>query len=517
MKNRPVTPEVVLALPADPNPTEPNVADPDPAVLAAVADRYRAALAGGDLRESDLTGYDRTGVPTVATVWGHGARTAHGTGFGATPTAATVGALGELAEAVLVNAAVLQLPHRRAAYAELVGELGADAVVDPVTMVLPAGSDYTSARPLDWVPVQRWRTGATVWAPVEFVASEPHTLPADPPAGGWLTTVVTNGLGAGASLEQAVAHALLEIIQRDGDTVSYRALDTGEVIDLSRATDPVTVELIAGYRTAGIEPMVKLASTEFATVVFCVGRDTHADTPPLAITAIGEAADLDRDAAIAKALLEYGSSRARKIFAFGPLRQVETYDPAYLARELAEPVARQEPRALEQMQKWSELGAAALSELVAPTLYRHVRTVALSDVPTSAKPADPAALLSELLTRLAAFDVLVLAAGEPGGMRAAKVLAPGLEVETLSYLRIGERVLARLLARGSDLVGRGAPRTSDQLPVLLTAAATERVGGPAWLDRTAIDATLGGLYPLYREPDRFAMQRLARGAQPVGA
>ena len=36
------------------------------------------------------------------------------------------------------------------------------------------------------------------------------------------------------------------------------------------------------------------------------------------------------------------------------------------------------------------------------------------------------------------------------------------------------------------------------------ADAEERLGGPAWLDRAAIDRAVGGLLPLYREPGRHA-------------
>jgi hypothetical protein len=117
-----------------------------------------------------------------------------------------------------------------------------------------------------------------------------------------------------------------------------------------------------------------------------------------------------------------------------------------------------------------------------------------------------------MLDRLSAFDPLVAhvrAAGPDGReIHVVKVVAPGMEVETLSYLRIGERVLRRLLDRGSPLVGLGTPDTVDRLPVVLDAAATERIGGPAWLDRAEVDRTLGALYPLYREPTRHAVPRL---------
>ena len=140
-----------------------------------------------------------------------------------------------------------------------------------------------------------------------------------------------------------------------------------------------------------------------------------------------------------------------------------------------------------------------------------------TDLPTSPRAAweTPQALLETWLERLRGFDVLSLAwtRTTPDGapVHAVKAVVPGLEVETLSYLRIGERVLRRLLDRGSDLVGLGAPTTADQLPVVLTPEATERVGGPAWLDRAAVERTVGELYPLYREPTRHAPQRLAAG------
>lgn len=493
----------------------------DEVLLSGIADRYVAALSTGTVEEIDIRAYDRLAVPSIAAVFTSPEEPApaHSTGFGASTAAARVGALGELSEAVLVNRLVTALQPESGSYLQMCSRFGTDLVVDPVTLVLEAGSDYSPDRTLLWVPLTRWRTGETVQVPMEFVASEQHTLPVQAPPGGWLTTAVTNGLGAGDSLERAIGHALLEIIQRDGDTVCYRALDTGVVIDLSATTDPQTAELLDSYHRQGVQPLVKLAESELATVVFCTGidsaADTAADTGPLAVTAIGEAAALDPTTAIRKALLEYASSRVRKAFAFGDLADVDARHPDYLRRELTYPLVPQEDRALREMQRWTAMSAAQLSDLVAPALYRVDRTVPLESLGVGSPVSDPAAVLAELLTRLEDFDILVLAAGESGGIRAVKVLVPGLEVETMSYLRIGERVLRRLLDRDSELVGLGGPTTSDQLPIHLTAVAKERIGNTAWFDRSVVARFVGGLYPLYREPDRFAMQRLARGERPL--
>ena len=96
---------------------------------------------------------------------------------------------------------------------------------------------------------------------------------------GPLITPITNGLGAGDTVERAVGHALLELVQRDGDTVSFRAMDQGQVIELGSITDPTALTIVAAFRSVGIEPVVKLASTEFAYVVYAMGRDADSSPP----------------------------------------------------------------------------------------------------------------------------------------------------------------------------------------------------------------------------------------------
>jgi ribosomal protein S12 methylthiotransferase accessory factor len=463
---------------------------------------YRASLPEGWTTELDLRGYDRTGVPVVATVWrsADGTRSGHGVGYGATEAAAAIGAWGELAEQVLLDDALLHVEPRTATHRELVAERGADRVADPRTLVLPAGADPD--RPLRWLPTTRWATGEDVLVPAEFVAPHAGGVAGGPPPGGWLVTPITNGMGAGDTAERAVAHGIGELLQRDGDTVDFRALDTGRAV--TGIDDPQTVALLDALAAVGLDVTVKLDSTEFAVVVHAVARDAAAD-PPVVLSAVGEAAAPDRAEAVRKAVLELASSRARRAFAFGPLDRVRALHPAYLAAELAVPLPPQEERALAAMTAWDGLTTAQLDELLAP-MWRRTSEVAYAALPTSAVtgPADTLALYRE---RLAGFDLLV-APARVGDVHVAKVLVPGLEVETLSYGRIGERVLRRLLDRGSDLVGLGAP-SGDRRPVVLTPEATERVGGPAWLDVAAVARTVGDLYPLYREPTRHAPQRLA--------
>ncbi|WP_221353518.1 YcaO-like family protein [Streptomyces beigongshangae] len=494
----------------------------NPAAEHPVVRAYRDALAPGEQRDFDIGAADRTGLPVVAADHLDAAGVRKGAyGYGADTAQARVGAYGELTETVLLARHLARTGRRRASYAELVRERGRDRVADPVELVLPAGADYGPGRPLDWVPAHRLRTGEEVLVPAEFAAACGSDLPGAPPPGGRLITPITNGLGAGDTPERAVSHALLEILQRDGNATGHRAMDEGVVIDLDAVTDPVTLRVLDRLRDAGVEVLPKLASTRFGLADVHVvgtdaahGRGTEDLATPLTLTACGEAAHPDRETALRKALSEYVSSRARKVFSHGPLPLVARIaPPGYLEREMSSPLAPQEPRALREMTAWAAMDAVRLRELLEPTVLSRRSGVAFSSLPTvpAGSLDEPAALLEDLLLRLADFDVLVVATGGCG-VHAVKVLVPGMEVETMSYARIGERGVRRLVERGHPLAGVGLLPHPGARPVHLTAGARERLGGPAWFDVDAARRTVGGLYPLYREPDRHAVARTAAGA-----
>jgi ribosomal protein S12 methylthiotransferase accessory factor len=90
-------------------------------------------------------------------------------------------------------------------------------------------------------------------------------------------------------------------------------------------------------------------------------------------------------------------------------------------------------------------------------------------------------------------------------MHAVRVVVPRLEVETMSYHRIGERNAAKLRERDSSLLRWNATPSEALRPVRLTNQAIERLGGQPLLDTAAVDARVGALYPLYREPNAHEM------------
>ena len=511
-----------------PSPFEERGTDDPPAV-----ERYRAAVAGAEpVYEFGLAGLDRIGVPTWTTAqWQPDGFFCSGNGYGTSPEAARVGAWGELAEEVACHRAVPRMERRQASYAELAA--AGEPALDPLALRLPVGTDYAPDRRLWWVPAARLAPGAaadgeSVWVPIEEAASCFSDLPDALSDYRPLYTPITNGMGAGDTRERAVAHGLLELWQRDGNSARYRAMDRGRVVDvaLDDVDDPAVRALLERYDALGIDVMVKLAETNQGVVnVYAVGRERDAGAAghPLMLTGCGEAAHPDRQTALAKAVTELASSRVRKRFSHGPWADVAAVAPAaYVERMQSQPPPVEEDRSLDSLRAWLAMGPGAMQDMIAPVVFRDAERVPFASLPTAGPFGSPADLLADVASRTAAagIDLYVVdytARGlPPDTAHAVKVIAPGLEVETMTYDRIGPRNLARLIedgpapGAGAPLAGLGEPPPGAH-PIPLTPADAERVG-PAWFHPGRAADAVGPLYALYREPWRHVLAALGEHA-----
>jgi ribosomal protein S12 methylthiotransferase accessory factor len=472
-----------------------------PADLPPAAHAYLAAFPRGEVVAFPITALDRTGVP----VWivalfldpalGFEGAMPSGIGYGATDADAVLGALGEIAEAIWPTLALKDRPRVFASHDELAAAHGARAVADPLTLGLPAGSRVGRHTRLAWTEATRAATGETVLVPLDVAACDWFELP---PGYEPFTTLITNGLGAGPDLDWAVGHGLLEILQRDGNGLRFRALDQG--VGLSGARSP----LLDRFAEQGITAIPKFATGEFGlTNLYVVGHDDRPPAP-IALSACGEACHPDPQAALEKAAQEFAAARVRKAFSHGPQRLVDRVaPPGYTQRFLS--AARTslvggESRALSAMLDWARRDAADLKRILAP-VYAVRETKAFADLPcTPAEGARTRGAIARERVEGAGFDVLYVDCSPPDrSIAVVKVIVPGLEVETMSYHRLGARNARRLIAADSPLIKFGAPSATLK-PVQMPPEDAERLGHPLF-DTALADQIVGPLYPLYREPE----------------
>jgi YcaO-like protein with predicted kinase domain len=475
---------------------------------------YQEAMPPGETFAFPITDLDRTEIPVWTVAHFPEDRPGMNTsaGYGSTDESARIGAWGELYEKASSRQAVPELPRRTASYNDLTA--AGEPALDPRRLRLPVGTTYTHDQPLVWAQARRYPSHDPIWVPIEETAAYFEDLDGISPAReeGWLYTPITNGLGAGDSFERALGHGLMELVQRDGNSVTYRALDRGVGVSVDSVADPNIHQLLDQFEAAGINPIIKLADTAFDMANFYVVGHEHdlSDAPhPLMITGCGEGVHPDREVALAKALREYASSRARKRFnhgTFGDIRQV--FPEGYGERVRQQSPANEESRSFQALKEWSELEVENLYDRIAVSL-RVDETVRLSSLPTVAPGTlqSPKALLDLVAGRfsdegLDIFYVDYTPEGSPA--HAVKAIVPPLEVETATYDRIGRRNIRRLVERGSDIAGLGQP-PSGAKRVPLPPDDEEALGDQAWFHPERMREAVSGLYAMYREPKRHVL------------
>ncbi len=511
----------------------PAAMSPGSAELNRASEIYGQYLAGTELFIFDISGLDRIGVPIqVAALRSDDGFSNDGFGYGGSSAEALVGALGEMSETYHLHQALKRAPACEAVcYRAMADRFGVDRVIDPLTLCLSAGYPYDEQLPLRWVAVTRWDDGARCWAPREIIApgAASYGLPSTQvewsgnqlPA--QLFPPITCGLGAGLSLEQALAHGVLELLQRDGNCTAFRAMDQGIDLELDTIESAEIRATIHHLASLGLRVRPKLASTEFGLVNLYVCAEQIEGHParesfPLLATACGEAVHPNRERALRKALQEFLASRCRKMFMHGPLENIRKLAPPRYIETTLDPSqpAGEEPKALREMAGWVKMSQEELVARLAQTAFSSRTKVAFSSLPSTADQlvADPVDRMNDVTRRLKAENISIFyfdaSPDGTNGPQVIKAFAPGLEGETLSYWRIGARGAKRLLTRGSPLVTQGPPRPQD-LPVLLTPAARETLGGPVYFRVAEWETLLHGHYPLYREPASHTVQKYLTG------
>lgn len=176
---------------------------------AQTVDRLRPHLAAlGITRLARQTGLDRIGIPCFSAIRPAGLTLSVSQGKGLDDASAMASALMEAAEFAIAEQP--QTSSRIATAAKL-RRMG-DAVCTP-SQLLPPPHLFPIDLPIRWLKGRSWPLGDPVWIPQDVVTigGEAEDLPA--------VSRSTNGLASGNTTEEALFHAICELLERDATSL----------------------------------------------------------------------------------------------------------------------------------------------------------------------------------------------------------------------------------------------------------------------------------------------------------
>ncbi len=204
------------------------------------------------------------------------------------------------------------LPVTIASFSEL--ENRGAHVVDQHQLPRRQNSRFNDSLRIPWVTGSGLVSGQRILVPFEMVDMDcvrPRPFTTGCFYGG------TSGLASGNCREEAIAHALFELIERDAMSLWWHQRDTSHEItrvDLATIGSPQAREILHRFDAAGVNIAVWDISSDLAVAAF---RATAVDGDPheprrLPVTG-GHGCHLDRDIALCRALTEAAQARLTQI------------------------------------------------------------------------------------------------------------------------------------------------------------------------------------------------------------
>lgn len=199
--------------------------------------------------------------------------------------------------------------------------------LDPTTLVLSQFSDFSPDAELHWVVGYDIARNEEILVPAREVY---HPFHRDE---GLLYGSHTNGLASGNTIEEAVFHALTEIVERDAWSIAKYNRDYGEPIVVEdRPENRFLLEIAGRFEQAGLEIVARDITSDIGIpVVAAFSKDLrHGDTLPVE----GFGAHTDPKVAMGRALMEMATTRALFLVRHGPDGLRDT-SPLYLTHDEA--------------------------------------------------------------------------------------------------------------------------------------------------------------------------------------
>ena len=250
----------------------------------------------------DITDRDNLGIPVYSV---YRKKTAKGTfgnynGKGATPEQAKASAVMEALERY--SAELRESDEIAYGTLQQMRDSGMP-YVEPVDLILPARVlGMVESAEIAWTVCYDIMRGEDVWVPACAVF-----YPYYPDGDLQLFRFHTNGIAAGNTIEEAILHAMFEVIERDAWSIaeSFNRTNADVIIDDG---DSVPAKLLENFRNAGIEIRLKDLTTDVGVTTIGASSDDVRTKDPEMLD-IGVGTHLNPEIAAIRALTEVAQSR----------------------------------------------------------------------------------------------------------------------------------------------------------------------------------------------------------------
>jgi putative methanogenesis marker protein 1 len=289
------------------------------------------------------------------------------------------------------------------------------AVINPEDLILPQFCRYNHDRDIHWT----WGYDLVTNAPILIPAcSVYHPFHLDNPP---LLNTHTNGIAAGNTMEEAVSHALAEVIERDAWSINQF---TGEAYDALFIEDSLEnefiIDIVEQFVNADIEIVAKDITSDIGVPVIAAFSNDLVYKKMIPIEGFG--AHLDPKAAMARALLEIATTRCLFIQKHG----IEPFRPNYVDGAVVENH--------ENDYRFCAFHQKGLAELTSEYSDDILQDIYI--------------MMNKLVDR--GFDKIIAVnlTRQDIGIPTARMIVPGMEVYCFDKMRIGRRLFDALSKEG---------------------------------------------------------------------
>lgn len=260
----------------------------------------------GATRVSDITGLDRVGIPVYSVIRPGAAEGAVSvySGKGISKILAKISAIMECYERY--SAEFKDIDRNltiKGTYNSLRREYN---LLNPEELILPREVPQPRDLVFRWIKGFDLINEEEIYVPVSAVFH-----PYSPEEDFHLFRTNTNGLAAGNSIEEAIFHGIMEVIERDAWSIAEFHRNGGRVV-IPDSSFPLVRELIQKFEAKSINITLRDITTDLGIpVVAAVADDTELRDP--ALLTIGFGAHSDPEVSAIRAILEVAQSRVVQI------------------------------------------------------------------------------------------------------------------------------------------------------------------------------------------------------------